>query len=464
MDGAQHAGLVGHHQGRAAGAGDALHVRGHGLGKTSAREGRHRCGCSLSQVASGGKIDSAHARLGGERMEDGTRKDGIRHRVSASGGQVHDAAPLRSLVGKRAQKRRQRQVGLVHAGSRMEIHRLPVAHGDGACLVQQQHVHVARGFHRPARGGQDVSLGEPVDSRDTDGRKQSSDGGRDQAHQQADKNRHRNVDPHPFGQRVEGPNHQEKDQREGRKQDGKGDFVGRLLALGAFDQGDHAVHEPFARIGRHADHQPIGKHGGAARDSRSVATGLADHRCGFAGDGRFVYRRGTFHHLAVGGNGLARHDHHQIVLAQRLGRHLLQFVARPHPESRDALARFAQGVCLGLASTFRHRLGEVGEQHGEPEPRRDLRGETQRLVSIGQKEQIQRHQDRSHRRGEHHRIAPEDVGLEFDHALPESRSEDVLVEQLAIGLFHGLAFRTGGWIRSSGSVQGPGRAPRPGSR
>jgi uncharacterized protein involved in cysteine biosynthesis len=38
-------------------------------------------------------------------------------------------------------------------------------------------------------------------------------------------------------------------------------------------------------------------------------------------------------------------------------------------------ANFAEAV----AAAFRHRLGEVGEQHGEPEPEDDLAGEHQVL-------------------------------------------------------------------------------------
>ena len=41
---------------------------------------------------------------------------------------------------------------------------------------------------------------------------------------------------------------------------------------------------------------------------------------------------------------------------------------------RDVLARLAQRVGLRLAAALGHRLGEVGEEHGEPEPERDRRG------------------------------------------------------------------------------------------
>ena len=41
---------------------------------------------------------------------------------------------------------------------------------------------------------------------------------------------------------------------------------GRLLALGAFDHRDHAVEEGLAGIDRHAHHQPVRQHAGAAGD------------------------------------------------------------------------------------------------------------------------------------------------------------------------------------------------------
>ena len=45
---------------------------------------------------------------------------------------------------------------------------------------------------------------------------------------------------------------------------------------------------------------------------------------------------------------------------------------------RDRLGpRLAQRVGLRLAAPFGHRFGEVGEQHGEPEPERDLQLEAE---------------------------------------------------------------------------------------
>ena len=47
-------------------------------------------------------------------------------------------------------------------------------------------------------------------------------------------------------------------------------------------------------------------------------------------------------------------------------------VRRQQPRAQDVGLRLAQRVGLGFAARFRHRLGEVGEQHREPQPERNL--------------------------------------------------------------------------------------------
>ena len=41
---------------------------------------------------------------------------------------------------------------------------------------------------------------------------------------------------------------------------------------------------------------------------RTIAAAFADHRGGFAGDGRFIHRRDAFDHVAVAGNDFAGFD------------------------------------------------------------------------------------------------------------------------------------------------------------
>ena len=96
----------------------------------------------------------------------------------------------------------------------------------------------------------------------------------------------------------------------------EGDLVGRLLALGAFHHGDHAVEEGFAGIGGDAHHQPVGQHLRAAGDGAEVAAGFADHRRRFAGDGALVHRGHAFDHLAVRRDDVAGLHQHHVAAAQ----------------------------------------------------------------------------------------------------------------------------------------------------
>ena len=71
------------------------------------------------------------------------------------------------------------------------------------------------------------------------------------------------------------------------------DLVGSLLADRTLDQGDHAVEEALAGLGRHLHDDPVGEDAGAAGHARVVAAGLADHRGALAGDGTLVDRGDT---------------------------------------------------------------------------------------------------------------------------------------------------------------------------
>ena len=204
-------------------------------------------------------------------------------------GQDHDAAALGGFIGQGGQLRHVGQFLDVYARGREELHRLAVAQGDGAGFVQEQHVHVARGFRGAAAHGQDVFLHQPVDAGNADGAQEAADGGGNEANQQGGQHRHgkRHAGIGPEG--FQGDDDHEEDDGQGRKQDGQGDFVGGLLTAGPFDQADHPVHEAFPRVGGDPHHDFIGEHPGAAGHGAAVAAGLADDRGGFAGDGRFIH-------------------------------------------------------------------------------------------------------------------------------------------------------------------------------
>ena len=67
---------------------------------------------------------------------------------------------------------------------RDKLHRLAVAQGDRAGLIQQQHIHIPGGFDRPPRERNHVALDQAIHPGNADGREQPADGGGDQAHQQ----------------------------------------------------------------------------------------------------------------------------------------------------------------------------------------------------------------------------------------------------------------------------------------
>ena len=105
--------------------------------------------------------------------------------------QHHDAASFRRFIGQRSQLGGVGQCGHGHAFGRQKLHGLAVSQRDGARLVQEQHVHVAGGFHRPARHGNHVGLNHPIHSGDADGRKQPADRCGNETDQQGHEHRDR---------------------------------------------------------------------------------------------------------------------------------------------------------------------------------------------------------------------------------------------------------------------------------
>src|SRR5262249_18478975 len=71
-------------------------------------------------------------------------------------------------------------------------------------------------------------------------------------------------------------------------------------------------------------------------------------------------------------------------------------------------ARLAEGSGLGLAAPLGHRLREVGEEHSEPQPKRDTEDEAGRRLAVASVHQglepEQRGQDGTHVDHEHHGI------------------------------------------------------------
>ena len=103
------------------------------------------------------KIDAAHPGLRRERNE---RRADLLHVALPQAvcflREHDDAAPFRRLVRQRRQLGGVGQLLRRHAGGRNERRRLPIAERDRAGLVEQQHVHVARGLDRAAGHGNHV--------------------------------------------------------------------------------------------------------------------------------------------------------------------------------------------------------------------------------------------------------------------------------------------------------------------
>ena len=134
--------------------------------------------------------------------------------------------------------------------------------------------------------------------------------------------------------------------------------------------------EPAAAVMRTLD--PVRQHLRAAGHRRAVAAGFADDRRGFARDRRFVDRGDAFDHLAVGRDDVAGLDKHDVAdLEAGAGHHLTLAVSTGQQLRLRLGAGAPQRIRLRLAAAFGDGFGEIGEQHGEPQPDNDLEREAE---------------------------------------------------------------------------------------
>ena len=320
-------------------------------------------GGSLADAASVGHVDARTLGFGGEFHHPHADH---RHRVGADpfgGAQLDDGFAFGGRVGDgREHAHAHESLGGDAVGG-MEARGLAVADGDGAGLVQEQRVDVAGGLDGLARLGDDVGLQGAVHAGDADGRQQAADGGRDQADEQRDERRDGDIGPHIVGEGLERGADDDENEREPGQQDRQRDFVGRLLARGAFDQGDHPVEETLAGPCGDFHENAVGEDLRAARDGAFVAARLADHRGRFARDGAFVDRRQALDDLAVGGDGVARDALEQVALLQFGTADDVRLSVGFDAFGGGLLAGFAQRVGLRPAAGLGDGLGEVGEEH-----------------------------------------------------------------------------------------------------
>ena len=227
------------------------------------------------------------------------------------------------------------------------------------------------------------------------------------------------------GEGLQGNHGQQKDDCQAAEQNAERDFVGRLLARGAFDQGDHAIQKSFAGVGGDADLDPVRQHLRAAGHGRAVAASLADHRRRFAGNGRFVHRGHALNHLAVAGDVAVRLDVNHISGAQQRAWNFNQFVGVVIALGDGFALGLAQGVGLGLAAALGHGLGKVGEEHREPQPERDLEVEAEAgVVMDGVVDEQQCGQHATHLDDKHHRVLGHAARIELAEGIEKRLAHD----------------------------------------
>ncbi|MGY4415490.1 hypothetical protein ACVWW4_007226 [Bradyrhizobium sp. LB7.1] len=166
---------------------------------------------------------------------------------------------------------------------------------------------------RAAGHRQHVEAHQAVHPGDADCRQQRTDRGWDQGHEQRDQHNHRDraAGIGRIARNSDGGEHE--DDGEAGQQDVERDLVWRLLPLGALDQLDHAVDEGRTLSCRDPHADPVGQHLRAASHRRPVAAGFTDDRRGFAGDRGLVDGGDALDHLAIGGNGIAGLDQHDVI-------------------------------------------------------------------------------------------------------------------------------------------------------
>ena len=173
---------------------------------------------------------------------------------------------------------------------------------------------------------------------------------------------------------------------------------------------------------------------GSAGDGRAVAAGLANDGRGFAGDRQFVDRGDPFDDVAVARDDLAGFDQHDIAQPK---------IERIHPFDDAAevfgidvalgagvAARAAQGVGLRLAAPLGDGLGEIREQHREPEPGGDLAGKHRRAV-VGHEiaNEEQGHHQRHRLGDEDDRVLRQGPRVELAQGVDRRGGDDLAVEK-----------------------------------
>jgi hypothetical protein len=167
---------------------------------------------------------------------------------------------------------------------------------------------------------------------------------------------------------------QQENHRQSRQQDGQRDFVRRLLALRAFHQGNHPVQKSFARIDGDADLDFVGEH----RVPPVTALRSPPLSRITGADSPVMADSST-----VAAPSMTSPSAGMVSVARTRTtsplRSSVALTSSSCPFFRCGAfwsdAGFPQGLGLGFAAAFGHRLGKIGKQHGKPQPERQLRDE-----------------------------------------------------------------------------------------
>jgi hypothetical protein len=256
----------------------------------------------------------------------------------------------------------------------MKGDRHAVAQSDCARLVEKQDVDVSGRFDRASAHRKNVALEYAIHARNANGAEQAADSCRNQANQQRNQNRNRElsggIDPEWLQRYAD----EQKNERQRGEQNRQRDFVWSFLTARTFHESNHAIEKTAALFHRYPNDNAVAQHTRAASYRAAIAAAFANHRSGFAGDGSFINAGDPFNHIAICGNHVAGLANDEVALLQDWCGHFF-LTAIVEAARHRFLTSSSQTGGLRLAATFGNSFGEIGEEHGEPQPDRQLRNE-----------------------------------------------------------------------------------------
>jgi hypothetical protein len=109
----------------------------------------------------------------------------------------------------------------------------------------------------------------------------------------------------------------------------------------------------------------------------------------------------------------------------------------------DFLAGSSQRLGLGLAPPFRESLGEIGEQHGDPEPQAYAENECRRRLALSDQgmDQQNRGEEAAHVDDEHDRVVDLHARIKFAEGIDKGMAQEARIRRrrtlLLTRLIHG---------------------------